>query len=121
MSLKAIFLKLISQILMTSTLFLGDFLAKLHPTPAVCGLPKEAALSAIESFETISRGYYSGFCGPWNIHDESHLYVSLRCMQMYDERNFSLYAGGGLLKESRDKEEWEETEAKMNVMRRLLE
>lgn len=99
----------------------SQLIESLHPTPAVCGLPKEAALSAIKSFETISRGYYSGFCGPWNIHDESHLYVSLRCMQMYDARNFSLYAGGGLLKESRDKEEWEETEAKMNVMRRLLE
>ena len=33
---------------------------------------------------------------------------------------YHLYAGGGLLCESNEQQEWQETEAKMDTMRRLL-
>lgn len=92
----------------------------LHPTPAVCGLPKDTAMMAISQHESIDRRYYSGFCGPWNIGGMSRLYVSLRCMELRDEKNVSLYAGGGLLKESTELSEWRETEAKMQTMRSIL-
>jgi len=111
----------------------GDVLQLLHPTPAVCGLPKQEAYDFILRNEHTPRLYYSGFMGPLNLKSqtsnlksqtsnlksESHLYVSLRCMQITDTQ-YRLYAGGGLLKDSIEEQEWMETEAKMETMRRVL-
>jgi isochorismate synthase len=49
----------------------------------------------------------------------THLYVSLRCMNI-DGDCCHLYAGGGLLRDSVEQQEWLETEAKLETMRRLL-
>ncbi len=97
---------------------LGSLLASLHPTPAVCGLPKEETFHFIIDNEPAPRRYYSGFMGPLNMTD-THLYVSLRCMEIKG-RQYHLHAGGGLLKDSKKEQEWEETEAKMGTMRRVL-
>ena len=106
----------------TFTLFnnarVGDLLQALHPTPAVCGLPKREAFNFILRNEHTPRLYYSGFMGPLGL-DATHLYVSLRCMQILG-RQYRLYAGGGLLKGSTEEQEWQETEAKLETMRRLL-
>ena len=98
---------------------LGDLLEKLHPTPAVCGLPKEWALQFIRKEEGYDRTYYSGFVGWLAPQEQSDLYVNLRCMQI-DEHHFDLFAGGGLLKASQLDEEWHETEIKLDTMRRLI-
>ena len=98
---------------------LGDVLNALHPTPAVCGIPKHEAQEFITANESEPRRYYSGFAGPISPHGDTHLYVSLRCMQT-DGNEMRLHAGGGLLKESVEENEWEETKAKMETMRRLL-
>lgn len=95
---------------------LGTLLEALHPTPAVCGLPKEEAHHFILQNEHIHRSYYSGFVGLLNPKGETHLYVSLRCMQI-SNRSFHLYAGGGLLADSVEQQEWEETVAKMETMK----
>ncbi len=107
-----------------------DVLTDLFPTPAVCGMPKKEAMEAIIEEETLDRRYYSGFCGPWNMSlptssaslsqdAATALYVSLRCMEM-NGKSLSLYAGGGLLDESEEATEWEETEKKMQTMKALL-
>ena len=49
----------------------------------------------------------------------THLYVSLRCMEIMDNV-CRLYAGGGLLIDSEEKREWEETEIKLNTMLNVL-
>lgn len=97
----------------------GSLLDMLHPTPAVCGLPKREALDFILSNERFPRQYYSGFVGPLLIEQSTHLYVSLRCMHICGSK-YQLYAGGGLLPESIEEQEWQETEAKMKTMRSLL-
>ena len=99
---------------------LGDVLDELFPTPAICGIPKEETRQFIIDNESIDRKYYSGFVGPLIPSGETHLYVSLRCMNIHPGGKFDLYAGGGLLKESDMKKEWEETEAKMNTMRAVI-
>lgn len=91
----------------------------LFPTPAVCGLPKGKAFDTIIKDESVDRKYYSGFCGPWNLDKETHLFVSLRCMEI-DGNSCHLYAGGGLLKESVEETEWRETEAKLKTMKDVL-
>ncbi|MEG1728031.1 MAG: chorismate-binding protein [Bacteroidaceae bacterium] len=98
---------------------LGSLLAALHPTPAVCGLPKKAAQQFILRHETVSRHYYAGFMGLLQPEADTHLYVSLRCMQIKGEY-LQFYAGGGLLKASQEVDEWNETEHKMDTMLSLF-
>lgn len=98
---------------------IGDIIETLHPTPAVCGLPKEKARRFILENESAPRHYYSGFMGPLNNQFGTRLYVSLRCMNI-DRRTYMLYAGGGLLKESKETMEWKETEDKMETMGKCL-
>ncbi|MBO7538788.1 MAG: isochorismate synthase [Prevotella sp.] len=98
---------------------LGDLLHTLHPTPAVCGLPKRATFEFIIHNEHTPRRYYSGFMGMLDPEEETHLYVSLRCMNIEGNR-YHLYAGGGLLKDSQKEQEWQETEAKLETMRNIL-
>ena len=104
------------------SLHVGDLLQALHPTPAVCGLPKQDAFRFITHNEHTPRRYYSGFMGPLSICSPlptTHLYVSLRCMNI-EGCQYHLYAGGGLLKDSILEQEWLETEAKLETMRSLL-
>ena len=99
---------------------IGELIRALHPTPAVCGLPKQQTFDFIRRNESQARRYYSGFSGPFNPEVDTHLFVSLRCMQILDDC-YCLYAGGGLLRDSEEDQEWEETEAKLETMRSLLE
>ena len=105
---------------------LGNLLQVLHPTPAVCGLPKRETFDFIVNNEHTPRRYYSGFMGPLglrssisNAQTSTHLYVSLRCMNIEGNR-YHLYAGGGLLKDSIEEQEWQETEAKLETMRQCI-
>lgn len=98
---------------------MGDLLQTLHPTPAVCGLPKQETLQFIVANEHTPRLYYSGFMGPLSVEYGTHIFVSLRCMQI-TASHYRLYAGGGLLPESNERQEWLETEAKLDTMRQCL-
>ena len=98
---------------------LGDLLHTLHPTPAVCGLPKRETFNFIIQNEHSPRRYYSGFMGMLDPVGDTHLYVSLRCMNI-EGNHYHLYAGGGLLKDSILEQEWQETEAKLETMRRCI-
>jgi len=99
---------------------LGALLNALHPTPAVCGLPKEKAFRFIVDNEGYDRRYYSGFIGRLHPEGQTDLYVNLRCMQIEDDR-LKLYAGGGLLASSDLQEEWSEIEDKLQTMQRIIE
>lgn len=97
----------------------GSLVEALHPTPAVCGLPKEAARAFILGQEPCRRHYYSGFSGPWQLQGGSHLFVSLRCMTRL-KNWWRLFAGGGIVPDSEESAEWHETEEKLLTMRRLI-
>lgn len=94
---------------------LCDLLERIHPTPAVCGFPKDCALSFILENEGYDREYYSGFVGKINMEKEVELYVNLRCMKI-EGKSVVLYAGGGIVESSNAREEWAETERKMETM-----
>jgi isochorismate synthase len=93
----------------------------LHPTPAVCGLPKEKAKQFILENEDYNRSYYTGFLGELNINKnkDSHFFVNLRCMEVKNN-NAEIYVGGGITKESIPEKEWEETVAKSSIMLKAL-
>lgn len=99
-----------------------DLIGGLHPTPAVCGLPKEESRTFIEQQEGYDRGYYAGVVG-WiddSLKGASHLYVNLRCAHL-QEGKAQLYAGGGILAESDLLNEWYETVAKMATIGRVID
>lgn len=105
---------------LTDTCRLGDVLERLYPTPAVCGIPKEATRRFILRHEHQPRKYYSGFVGSLSLSGKTHLFVSLRCMNILEDGTCHLYAGGGLLRESEMENEWRETEAKLQTIQKVL-
>lgn len=98
---------------------LGDLLEDLHPTPAVCGIPKAETMDFIIKNEASSRKYFSGFSGIIDPSGRTSIFVNLRCMKIL-EPYCELYAGGGLVRQSEERQEWDETEAKINAMLRLF-
>lgn len=99
---------------------LPELIQQLHPTPAVCGLPKETSYQTIQEIESYDRSYYTGFLGLWNMDSSIHLFVNLRCMQFF-ENHAVIYAGGGITSSSDPEKEWQETENKMRSITNLLE
>jgi isochorismate synthase len=91
----------------------------LHPTPAVCGLPKAVAANFIMENEGYDRAYYSGYLGELNINNRTSLFVNLRCMQV-ENRLVTIYVGGGITADSIPENEWEETVSKAEVMKKVL-
>ncbi len=97
-----------------------DALVKdLHPTPAIAGMPKEAALKLISEIEKHDRGFYTGFLGPVNLNGKSNLFVNLRCMEIL-ENSLALYLGAGITAESDPDREWEETQFKAQTLLDVL-
>lgn len=92
----------------------------LHPTSAVCGMPKEPATAFIKAHEKHERSLYSGFLGPINIDNDSHIFVNLRCAQLH-ESSATLYAGAGITSDSNPQKEWIETEMKCETIRQILQ
>ena len=99
---------------------LKELIRKLHPTPAVCGLPREKSKNFIIQNENYKRTYYTGFLGELNYQNKnSSLFVNLRCMNIEEKIAF-IYVGGGITKESNAKKEWKETIAKSKTMKKIL-
>ncbi len=99
---------------------LGDFIAELHPTPAVCGYPKAKAAHYIPTIEKHERRYYTGYLGPWRLNEDVGLYVNLRCMEIKPQQ-YILYSGGGITARSVPEDEWEETNKKATTLLSAIE
>lgn len=95
---------------------------RLHPTPAVCGQPTVAALRAIVAAEPCPRAYYSGYAGPCDPEQGTHLFVTLRCAHLADTAptHTTLFAGGGIMPDSNCADEWAETQHKLRTILQLF-
>ncbi|MFC6268636.1 chorismate-binding protein [Frigoriflavimonas asaccharolytica] len=95
-----------------------NIIAELHPTPAVCGIPKEICKTAIQNFENSNRELYAGYI---KIETDEFLYyfVNLRCAKIYKESAI-LFVGGGITKDSNPQKEWRETELKAEAIAKNL-
>jgi len=99
---------------------LGSVMLKLlHPTSAICGMPKENAEMLLRKIEKHDRRLFSGYIGPVNMEFGSYIYVNLRCME-YQGDEAILYAGAGVTAYSVAKEEWLETELKCNTILNII-
>jgi isochorismate synthase len=102
----------------------GIMLSLLHPTSAVCGTPKEAAITWIKEAESHSREMYCGYLGPVNFDDEIHLFVNLRTVKLEEKADHILvtyFAGCGITEDSDSEKEWLETEMKCETIRSIIE
>ena len=95
-----------------------EILSKLHPTPAICGFPKEEAQSFIRRFEGNQRQLYTGFIGVLT-EEKQCFYVNLRCMKIV-ENEALIYVGAGVTKDSVPAKEWQETEYKAITLLKFL-
>ena len=90
----------------------------LHPTSAVCGMPKALAKDFLAQREKLDRQFFAGFLGPVLL-PETCLFVNLRCMQLLEKRAI-FYAGAGITADSDPEKEWQETEEKIGTLTALL-
>ena len=99
----------------TTTARLLALAGALHPTPAVGGVPRDAALTAIAVAEGFDRGWYAGGVGWGEAGGDGEVALALRgALVRYDLA--TLYAGAGILAGSDPAAEAAETRLKLGAM-----
>jgi menaquinone-specific isochorismate synthase len=83
----------------------------LHPTPAVGGLPPEAARDVIRETETFERGWYAAPVGWFDAAGDGEFAVAIRSGVAHD-REVDLFGGNGIVADSDPDAEWGEVQLK---------
>jgi menaquinone-specific isochorismate synthase len=94
-------------------------LERLHPTPALGGEPREAALRFIRDVEPVPRGWYAAPVGWIDPRLDGEFGVAIRSA-VAEERRVWLYAGAGIVGSSLPQKEWDETTLKFRPMLEAL-
>lgn len=97
-----------------------ELLMSLHPTPAVAGLPKQAAIDFIAQLEASARGLYAGGIGCIENNQKAELALGIRSA-LIDGFTLRAFAGAGIVEGSSAEAEWQETEDKMLNFMRVFE
>lgn len=92
-----------------------DAVARLHPTPAVGGVPTESALAFLRKHEGVDRGWYAGPVGWLDADGNGEFMVALRSGVIH-RQNAVLFAGCGLVAGSDPVKEYQETQIKFSTM-----
>ena len=98
---------------------------KLSPTPALGGHPVDAAVKLIGDTELHNRYYYGGVIGIINEND-FRAYVNIRCAMISPSISESggilinIFAGGGIMKDSKPQREWIEAANKAMPLYSIL-
>ncbi len=92
----------------------------LHPTSAVCGMPRKEAHEFLQKNEGFDRSFFAGFLGPVNIEGETTIFVNLRTASFKGDQAI-LYAGAGVTEDSDPEKEWEETELKCQIIGKFIQ
>ncbi|HWC82147.1 MAG TPA: isochorismate synthase [Pseudonocardiaceae bacterium] len=97
-----------------------DIARLLHPTPAVCGQPRQAARTLIGELEPVARGFFGGMVGWCDGSGDGEWVVTIRC-GVATGRTMRLFAGAGIVADSRPEHELAETEAKFRTLVRAID
>jgi menaquinone-specific isochorismate synthase len=92
-----------------------ELVRALHPTPAVCGTPREVARAFIAEHEGFDRGRYAGTVGWVDAHGNGAWAVSIRCASI-SGATAKVYAGNGIVADSDPSTELAETRSKLQAM-----
>jgi isochorismate synthase len=90
-----------------------DLAGAVHPTPAVCGAPRDRAQEVLGRLEA-DRGWYSGGIGWLNSEGEGLFAVALRA-GLFADGHLTTWAGAGIVAGSNVERELEETALKMRA------
>ena len=93
---------------------LEELIEELHPTPAVCGIPKDFCKEKIIEIEQYNREFYAGYIRI-ETDEEIYYFVNLRCAKIYKNQVIA-FAGGGITALSSPEKEWLETELKSQAI-----
>jgi menaquinone-specific isochorismate synthase len=96
-----------------------DLVARLHPTPAVGGTPRDAALAALARLEPFSRGLYAGPQGWVDHRGGGEFFVGIRSA-LIAGRTATVYAGAGIVAGSSPEKEFAETDLKFQALTEAL-
>ncbi len=93
-----------------------DLAIALHPTPALCGTPTDAALKVIRETEE-PRRFYGGAVGWCDEAGDGDWVVAIRCAEIGAD-GFTAWAsaGGGIVAESDPQDELDETSTKLRTL-----
>jgi isochorismate synthase len=91
-----------------------DLAARLHPTPALGGSPRWAALDLIRRLEGTRRGLYGGAVGWLDGDGDGDLAVAIRCLLVHGDR-VTAFAGAGIVAGSNPDAEVDEVELKLGA------
>lgn len=97
---------------------LDQIIQKLHPTPAVCGIPKDFCKEEIQKIEKFPRELYAGYI-KIETDETVQYFVNLRCSKLY-KNAVHLFVGGGITALSNPEKEWTETELKSEAVLKNL-
>lgn len=86
----------------------------LHPTPAVCGIPKDFCNENIRKYEKFPRELYAGYI-KIETGETIQYFVNLRCARLY-KNAVHVFVGGGITAQSNPEKEWTETELKSEAI-----
>lgn len=92
----------------------------LHPTSAVCGMPRKEAHDFLQEYEDFDRSFYAGFLGPVNVQGQTSVFVNLRTAALFSNKAV-LYSGAGVTEDSVPEKEWEETEYKCEIIGKFIQ
>jgi menaquinone-specific isochorismate synthase len=92
-----------------------DLVRSLHPTPAVCGTPRDAAFRWISTYEPESRGWCAGAVGWFDAEGDGSFAVAIRSGVLAERRAW-LYAGCGVVEGSDASLEYAEAVVKLAPM-----
>ncbi|MDJ0790405.1 MAG: isochorismate synthase [Acidimicrobiia bacterium] len=96
-----------------------DVVAAVHPTPAVGGVPREAAVEYIAANERLDRGWYTGGLGWITPGGDGEIAIGLRCGIVNGSRT-TLFAGAGIVGDSVPRDEVGETRLKLRPLLDLV-
>lgn len=91
----------------------------LHPTPAVCGFPRDRALAFLNAEEPFQRGWYAGPVG-WFDSDGNGAFVPALRSAVGHGKEWRLFAGAGIVAGSDPSREWDETRIKFQPVLKAL-
>ncbi len=97
---------------------LDAIIQELHPTPAVCGIPKDFCRESIKELEKYPRELYAGYI-KIKTGDTVQYFVNLRCARFYQD-SVHIFVGGGITAQSNPEKEWTETELKSEAILKNL-
>ncbi|MDQ0273836.1 isochorismate synthase [Cytobacillus purgationiresistens] len=92
-----------------------QLIERLHPTPALGGVPRTKAVEKIRELESLDRGMYGSPLGWLDYKGNGDFAVALRS-GLIQQNEASIFAGCGVVKDSTAESEYQETKIKFRPM-----